>query len=507
MKTILCVALLLVGTCFSKEGAEVVTYEAFGAIGNGVADDLPAICKAHEYANKHALSVRSKPGATYHLGRRALTAVIATDTDWNTSRFTIDDTDVENHKKSLFEVRSLLKPEVVKIDRLKRDQKQINMRPERDCFVMVENANKRIFIRKGLNQNSGSPMRDCFILRKNGSIASPIDWDYEQITRVVARPMDEKRLTLKGGVFTTIANRMKQGKGSNYWSRNIVISRSNTLVEGLKHHVTGETDVGQPYAGFIKVQECADITLRACFATGHKKYTTIGSAGKPVSMGSYDYNMNTVVNLRMIRCRMDHILDRKLWGVIGSNFCKNVLLEDCVLSRMDAHQGVSGEYTIRRCTLGHMGLNAIGRGLLTLEDSTLYGRHLVNLRSDYGSTWEGNLVVRNCRWIPAGGASTVPYMIGAHNDGTHDFGYPCFMPRHITLENLEVDDRNVPKEYEGMYYFTDPDSGKKKPEAGRPFPYRLTESLTVSGLKTASGKKPKISPNQALQANVSITSH
>jgi hypothetical protein len=75
-----------------------VNYEAFGAIGDGVADDLPAIVEAHAFANVHGLPVKSKPGATYHLGRRALTAIIATDTDWGTSRFVIDDTDVENHR-------------------------------------------------------------------------------------------------------------------------------------------------------------------------------------------------------------------------------------------------------------------------------------------------------------------------------------------------------------------------------------------------------------------------
>jgi polygalacturonase len=82
----------------------VVTYKDFGATGDGVTDDLPAICAAHEHANAQGLSVVSKPGVTYHLGRRALTVRIATDTDWNTSRFTIDDTDVENHQKPLFQV-------------------------------------------------------------------------------------------------------------------------------------------------------------------------------------------------------------------------------------------------------------------------------------------------------------------------------------------------------------------------------------------------------------------
>src|SRR5581483_11365374 len=64
-----------------------VSYEAFGAVGDGVADDLPAIVAAHAFANTHGLPVQTKPGATYNLGRRALTAIIATDTDWGTSRF------------------------------------------------------------------------------------------------------------------------------------------------------------------------------------------------------------------------------------------------------------------------------------------------------------------------------------------------------------------------------------------------------------------------------------
>ena len=72
---------------FSVGAEDFVTYEKFGAVGDGVHDDLPAICEAHEYANAHGLPVKTKPDATYHLGSRALTAIIATDTDWNTSSF------------------------------------------------------------------------------------------------------------------------------------------------------------------------------------------------------------------------------------------------------------------------------------------------------------------------------------------------------------------------------------------------------------------------------------
>ena len=480
-----------------------VSYEAFGAIGDGVADDLPAIVEAHAFANAHGLPVKSKPEATYHLGRRALTAIIATDTDWSTSRFVIDDTDVENHRASLFAVRSLLEPVALSIERLTRDQRHLDVQPSRDCWVRVENNRKRVYIRQGLNQNNGAPQRDCFILRRDGAVEGAIDWDYDTITRVEAHPIDERPLILKGGAFTTTANRMTQDKGYNYWSRNIAINRSNTIVEGLTHHVVGETDVGHPYSGFLAISSCANVTLRDCFVTGHKTYTTIGSAGKPVSMGTYDLSANEVINFTMVGCHMDNICDATRWGVIGTNFCKNILLENCTLSRMDTHQGVSGTYTIRGCTLGHAGLNAIGRGTLTVEDSTLNGRSLVSLRGDYGSTWEGNVVIRNCRWIPACGAAVQPYLLAASNDGQHDFGYPCFMPREVTIDGLVIDDSHHPKDYQGPYLFTDPDGGRAG-AAAQLFPYRLTELVTIHNLTTASGLKPRTSPDPEFTARVRV---
>ncbi len=489
-----------------------VTYEAFGATGDGVADDLPAIFEAHAYANAHGLNVRTKPEATYHLGARALTAVIATDTDWTTSRFTIDDTRVDDHKQPLFEVRSLLEPENLQIDRLARDQKQMDLRPAHDCHILVENANRKLYIRRGLNANDGVPQQDCFILRRDGSVDGDIDWNYDTITRVAVRPIDGKRLILRGGVFTTFANRMSRDEVYNYWSRNIVITRPNTEIDGLTHYVAGETAEGQPYGGFLYVRQCADITIRNCFFSGHKVYRTVGAGGKPVPMGSYDVSVNSVVNFHMQHCRMNHILDRTRWGVITSNFCKNILLEDCTLSRMDTHMGVSGTYTIRRCQLGHMGLNAIGRGLLTVEDSTLYKHALICFRSDYGSTWEGDIIIRNSQWIPACGDMIWPCMFDVCNDGRHDFGYACFMPREITIDGLFVDDSNHPEDYEGLYFFPDPnriEGGENgtPPAMERPFPFTPCRRISVRGLTTASGRKPRVSPNDELAQGIVIEAY
>jgi hypothetical protein len=490
-------ALILGAVPVLADDSTVVTYEAFGAVGDGVADDLPAICKAHEHANKNGLRVRSNPAATYHLGRQAQTALVQTDTDWGTSKFVIDDSrGVENHKRPLFEVRSRLSPVPLKIDRLVRGQKRLNVQPPADCLVYVENKNRKMFIRRGLNRNDGVAQQEVFVVRRDGSIEGGIDWDYEVVTRVMAYLIDPEPLQLRGGIFTHIANRIE---GSSYWDRGISIRRSNTVVDGVTHRVKGETAVGSPYSGFLRAGHSYNITFRNCLIDGRKTYQKIGAAGKTVAMGSYGYHASQVVNFRMSHCRMEDIHDSTRWGVAATNFMKNILVEDCELSRMDVHMGVSGVYIIRRTTLGHAGLNAIGRGRLTIEDSTLHGRNLIYFRDDYGATWDGEVLIRNSRWIPRSGN---PVMFGVNNDGTHDFGYACSMPRSIRIDGLTVDDSKVSNDRGSLTIFSDP-TGKASKD--RPFPYRLTERLEIRNLRVASGLKPVICSNPEVAKAIKVS--
>ncbi len=475
-----------------------VNYEDFGAIGDGEADDLEAIIAAHAYANEHNLPVKTKHDAHYYIGPAAKTAIIKTDVDWNTTRFTIDDRAVEDNKLPCFRVESSLEPVELKINKLTRDTKQLDIHPEHDCIVTVYNDNVMHFIRFGLNPSPGEAALDTFVLKKDGSIYGTIDWDHDTVTRVVAKPIDETPLTIKGGVFTTIAN--QHVSFYNYYSRGVDVHRSNVTVDGVIHYVCGELSHGAPYRGFICGINCAYFTVKNCRFTGHKIYITIGRANLPVPMGSYDLHANNVVDFHCSDCFItNEITDNTRWGVIATNFCKNIVIDNCTFSRLDAHMGVSGEYTIRNSRLGHQGLNAIGKGKLTVENTTLYGGSLISFRADYGSIWEGDVLVKNCKWIPACGRETKPVLFNLSNNGMHDFGYPCTMPTHIEIDGLEVQDTNTPADYEGMQLFADPDGstwGKQKPIADpRPFPYKLSESLTISNMTCASGKPVFICDN------------
>jgi hypothetical protein len=429
--------LLMTSAHSTGAATDLIRYEDFGAVGDGVTDDLQAIVAAHEYANETRATVVARADATYHLGRQALTAVITTDVNWNTAKFIIDDTAVEDHKKAMFVVRSELERIKVPVATLTRNQAKLAHYPEVPTYIYVEDNNQRRYIRRGLNQNSGKPQRDCFVLHPDGRIEGDIDWEYKQFSKIWAQPIDEEPLTISGGIFTTIANRMDQPTGYNYWARNIEIERSRTVIEGLTHLVTGEGEKGHPYRGFLSAKKCAYITFRDCVMTGHKTYRTIGSAGKPVSMGTYDLHANDIVDLRLIGVTMSNkITDRSRWGVIATNFCKGITLERCVLSRMDTHMGVSGHYIVKDCELGHMGLNAIGRGLLRVEGTVTRCDHFVNFRSDYGSTWDGDVEIFGCTWIPSGKPKSL-YILKTSNDGTHDF---VLVQRK--LENIQAGEVN-----------------------------------------------------------------
>ena len=102
-----------------------------------------------------------------------------------------------------------------------------------------------------------------------------------------------------------------------------------------------------------------------------------------------------------------------LWITSGAGIAITISLASCcasghcVLSRFDAHMGVANA-TIRNSTLGHQGINAIGTGTFTVEHSTIDGGNLISLRGDYGSTWQGEFVIRDCVFVPAGVRAVTP---------------------------------------------------------------------------------------------------
>lgn len=469
-----------------------LTYEQFGAVGDGIHDDFSAIADAHEEANRLNLPVRAREGAVYYLSPRALTVTVMTSVSWTGAKFIIDDRDCEDRTLQIFKFVSREEPVALEITALKKGQTHLDNPWGRDLHVRVFNENHRDFIRFGLNQDSGSPRMDVFILRADGSIPSGVSWEFDRVTKVIAMPMDTETLTVTGGEFLTVANRWESKY--DYHNRGIQISRSNVRINGLTHLVEGELDHGAPYGGFLTISACADVEVTDCVFTGHRTYFTIGSAGLPVGMGSYDLNCSSAVNIRFKNCtQTTDILDRRYWGLIGTNRCRDLCFEDCVMSRFDAHTGVTN-CVLRRCTLGHQALNAIGFGTLTVEDCHIHGWNLICLRPDYGSTWDGDFVIRNCVWHPMAAGRPLFY---AENDGHHDFGYECTMTRNIFIDGLEIQQEEA--DDSTLYVFTDYLGSNPAPEAERKLKPHEPESIIIRNFRT--NRAVELCPNPQLLKN------
>ena len=483
----------------------LVRYSDFGARGDGKTDDIDAIAAAHAVANQHGLKVKANDEATYYISGKNRTAIIRTDTDFGKAAFIIDDTDVQNRNASVFLVSSSQQPfKLEGISSLKRNQEKMDVSLPGTCLVTVTNSKVKRYIRFGPNQNNGSSQTDIFIVDKDGrlDLNAPIIWDFEQITDITALPIDGTTLTITGGRFTTIANSAESKY--NYYNRGIAIRRSNVIVDGLEHRITGEGDHGAPYGGFISAGDCAYVTVRNTTLTGHKVYQTIGSAGVSVSMGTYDISLNRALNVSFVNCNQTNdINDSRYWGILGSNYCKNLVYDHCIFSRFDAHMGVANA-TIRNSTLGHQGINAIGSGIFTVENSTIYSSSLINLRSDYGSTWQGEFIIRDCIFVPSNGRPTSASLIGGSNSGQHDFGYTCYMPERITIENLKIDDSKHPAEYQGPAIFANFNPKMTEDSYQEKFTYVKTREVILRNVTTASGKALRISNNPFMFRDVKV---
>ncbi|MCQ2428086.1 MAG: hypothetical protein MJ137_06765 [Clostridia bacterium] len=491
------------GYSYKVEYGSFVTYEDYGAKGDGKTDDIEAIIAAHAAANEKKLPVLTRESAEYYIGGGDTAAVIRTDTDWSISKITIDDRNVKTVSKEVFLVPSDYSwTAVTGVKFLKAGADSIGFAPGAPSLVTAVNSNVKQYIRYGANQNSGAGMQDYILVDKDGNVdpSTPILWDFDTLTQLSYKPIEPERLFIKGGIITTIAN---SGHESAYYYRGIRIYRSSTTVDGLTHYVTGEGSDGQPYYGILILHSTVDCEAVNVTFTGHKTYKKIGSAGTSVSMGTYDITTTASIGFRATNCRQTNDINNSTyWGVFASNYCKNIEFDGCVFSRFDAHQGVCN-VTLKNCSFGHQGVNLIGHGTALIENCRIFSSTFVNLRNDYGSTWNGDLIIRNCSYFPKNGAKADAVIIGGSNPGSHWFGYDCYLPRNILIEGLFIKDSNA-SSAGSPYLFSNMNSNFNSPTYKAEYPMIMPESITVSGLVTSSGKQFTVSPNAYMFAGVKI---
>lgn len=481
---------------YSRDLSKTVFYSDFNVVTGDSVCCFDGLIAAHNYANEHGYKVFADYGAKYYISSPGKTVTIKTDVEWGNAEIVIDDSGITPEQRGnwIFSIPGSYS--TYKIDNLpllKRGMTNLGITLPQTSIVTVYDSNTTHYIRYGGNADNGQQMVDSIVADKDGNIDqdAPVMWDFTAMTSAIVRPIDEKTLTVSGGVVTTIAN--KAPSEYTYYARGISVTRSNTVIDGVTHLITGEGATGAPYNGFMSINNCAYVTVRNCVFTGHKTYQSPTTA-----MGSYDIGMGNSISVSFINCTQSNdISDGKYWGVSGTNYCKNFVYDGCVLSRFDAHKGVANG-AIKNSVIGHAGASIIGYGTFLIENSTFMTTKMINLRSDYGSSWEGDIIIRNSTISPESTNANV-YVFGGSNKSNHDFGYVCYMPKNVIIEGLVAETTG------SVYVFADLNPDCKSENYVQKYPYVATEKVTVKDFDSNSKDALELSPNKYLFANTEFS--
>ena len=480
-------------------------YADFGAEGNGVANDYQAIYDTHVFANEGGQKVVGTPGAVYRIDDIPKSVPVKTDVDFRGASFIVNDVGDDaytNRNNALFTIARDAKLKTYKqaaldemaatrvVDYNTTEIPWLAPYITDKSHIVLYNENHKDFVRFGANENSGSSRHDVFIIYPDGTLdpETEVCFNFETVTRVEVYTVTELPITVENGHFTNIcckavaATEFKNDYQS--YKRGFVISRPNVTIKNITHTIEGEPDLdieyskygrrdeSYPYYGFFYFNGCYNVKAIDCELVGHTVYyedkpatsSTGGKVPDPVPMGSYDITISKSVDVYFYNVKQavpsTGLGDSRYWGIMASNYAKNLYFEGCRLSRIDAHSGF-WDCTVIDTELGHT-LNVIGGGKLYLENVTkLIGDNFMALRSDYGGTFRGDITIKNCTLIatksynswssqPSTTKYKDTYIIksgysknGANGYWTWDFGYDCYLGKNVVIDNFTSYSTNV----------------------------------------------------------------
>ena len=489
--------------------ASRVSYKDFGAVGDGETDDSEAIRAAHEFANKGGQLVVAESNKTYYIAGPCDTISIKTNVDWGGCKFIFDDTIVSGSTTApVFSID----PDIANSYVSSGDFfNKLNADPDGDGIVIyginhgdkqttklgnglgypalltIYDSSSNMYVRWGYADGQNHTQEEIVLIDENGNIdpSTPFLIDYEKVTKIRIQPLNDiEPITVKNAKITTRSTKIN--KAGNI-TRNILVNRPYTTVEGIKHVIEGEyegvnigmlageertpikydeelgywvpakgytgdrynvydsngnkytgKDVvlmsGVTYTGIINVSFSEGVTIKDCDFQAHMYY---GS-------GTYDLNLYNANNVTFIDCIQTNFFDEtrsattpnltRCWGVMGSNYCKNLSFNGCRLTRFDAHCGVYNAEMID-CEVALIRL--IGGGAFTLDGTTFYFHSSgapIQLREDYGATFNGILTVKDCTFNSTG--TEIRGLIDAPT-ANWDNGYGTYFP-NLVIDNITL---------------------------------------------------------------------
>ena len=522
-------------SCAGVKVTDVITYSAYGAVGDGVTDDFYAIYKAHNAANYYNLPVKAEAGATYYIGAITKTITVKTDTDWCGATFIFDDYQISytSSQRSIhvfsimsdYSVTSLTVPSALAASGLTKGQTNIGFAPGEKCMLLIENSTEKINARYGVNSSNGDSKKEMIIVDANGNVdpSTPIQYNYSKITSIKKYSISDKPISVGNAkIITKVPDPKAQNPDFDnttgaFYSRGILVQRSNVTLYGVEHSIVGEDmtieidrngdgtidkwgadkSYGVTYDGFFKFKYCYGTTFDSSVVQGHQAYSFWQGESRN-EVGNYDIYASYCVDLTFRDITQyeneatgEVITNRFMYhGIMGSTYCRNFALDGCYMDRFDSHAGIYNA-TITDTTLG-FGILVIGGGTLLVEDSVrLSGSSFITLRTDYNGIFDGDVIIRNCEMT-----SLVTSIISSRWIEFYN-GLPCQMTRSVTIEGLTADSNKI--------YIFNISSAAVSTLTNATNPLFIPEYVKVSGVKNPNGGEVGVDVSKFNDAFATIT--
>lgn len=458
----------------------------FGATGDGNTDDSLALKKCHDYANENGFKVIYEKGKTYYLSN-TIEIVIKTDVDFNGSVILIDDTTGSQfHAYHIVNDAETIVLDEAQLDSIQNIDNGVleELSNYGKSYIFIEDELTKMYIRQGENSDNGIFKGEGIVISEQGEIIGELVNSYEQITYGEVRKFNQNKLTFENGIF--ISTGFVTGDNLNQsYKRDIFIERNQVTLKNCVHKIDSDSSNRLASQGFFYHYRCADQIVEDVIVQP-RIYTVVDGTPR----GTYEFGNYDVVNIDYIRCD-GYSINPDLWGCFGGNRMKNAKFSNCRLNRIDSHIG-SQNIVIRDCYIGDKGLTLIGSGTLIIENTTINSFTILNLRPDYGATWDGDIVIRNCvldtqRYSNQNAKFSVITVSAVLN---HEYGYELHLgDKFVILENitvLEKEDR--PDKFVVInYLLSESNMTEKKAQ-----PHIIADNITVKNVSRPYERAVKI---------------
>jgi hypothetical protein len=419
---------------------QAIHYKMFGAVGDGVNNDAVQIQQAHQYANKKNIPVINLAGEYWLKEVKKIT--IQTPVQWGSTIFHINE-EYNTKSSNRFEIIPSTKPVPITLSKEAKEsvlsklkpgvQNITEFEPYKNHLIVISDKNDQIGFRSGARFTGQAwAKEELFYVEEEGRIIGDIAWEFKNYTTLMAYTAEQSYLTVEGGTFLLSGN--SPGiKYEGYKKNGFAITRSRTIIKnqwvGLeKNNVDVALD---PRSGFYTISTAYEVTLEHIRLIPYIQDRE--GEEYDVKAGTYGISMGRVLKITFKNITAEG--GKMHWGVFGTNLNKNFKLENCQLNRIDVHFHCWNLY-IKDCIIGYRGISVTGGGDLFIENTSCSSRSFINFRRDFGSKWDGDIYLRNCKFLPSGSSQV---FVLDFNPMNFDYKYPVGFGRSIIINDLKID--------------------------------------------------------------------